>query len=431
MNDLRIAIRQLLKAPAFTGVAVVTLALGIGACAAIFSVVDRVLLRPPPLPEPDRVLVFHETSRAWSEVLPVTSGRYQDWVRQATSFQSIGAMMRTSSTLTGGGDPVKLKAARVTASALSTLRVVPLLGRSFLAAEEAEPNQENVAMLGYSFWRERFGGRADILGQSIRVNGRPFTVVGVLPRTTALPSDIEVFAPLGFSEDDRGRYTGHWLSVFGRLKPGITTQQAQGEMNAIAERTARTHPASQGWGVKLVPIVEASVGEVRPVLLSLAWAVGFLLLIACANVANLLLARATARSREVAVRTAMGATRARIIRQLLTESVLLSLLGGLFGVLVAQGGVEALMALAPEALPQTAEITVDGRVLVFTLVLAVGTGIGFGLVPAFHGTLQPLSRFCARPIVRRRRESSGRGYGAPWSSARWRSRWCCWPGRGC
>ena len=413
MSDLKYAARQLLKSPGFTAVAVLTLGLGIGACTAIFSVVDRVLLRPPPFPRPEQVMVLRETLVAQSQDVLATPRKYLAWRQEATSFRSLGALMRVGYNLTGAGEPLHLYAARISASALPTLQVNPALGRNFTVAEEREGGQENVAILGYPLWQARFGGRREVVGQSIELNGRPFTVVGVMARDTPLPGDVELLAPLGFSERQRQGQDERYLQVFGRLKPGVTVSEARNELATIAGRAALGDPASRGWGVKVIPWVELTVAEVRPVLLSLMGAVGLLLLIACANVANLLLARATSRSKEIAVRAAIGASRLRIIRQLLIESVLLAVLGAAAGIGIASFGLEALLALAPPGLPRAAVIALDGRALGFTLGVALLTGIGFGLVPAFqatrgqlHATLQQGARGATETAHRRRLRSA-------------------------
>jgi putative ABC transport system permease protein len=392
VGDLRYGGRVLRRSLGFTAVGVLTLGLGIGACTAIFSVVNGVLLRPLPIPEPERIVVIRESFLPTLPDASVASGKYLDWQRQAASFESLGALSATSYNLTGAGDPLHLHAARMTASMLSTLRLSPLLGRNFAAEEQRPQDQENVAILSHGLWQRRFAGDAAVLGRRIQLNGRPFTVVGVMPPETGLPEWVEVFTPYGFRAGDELNYDGPSLYVVGRLRAGVTPAEAQSEMNVLAARTAAAHPMSRGWSTRVSPMTESIVGKVRPVLLSLLGAVGFLLLIACANVANLLLARATSRSREMAVRAALGARGGRIIRQLLSESVLLSLLGGGLGVLLAQAGLPALLALAPEALPRAADLAVDGRALGLTFALALVTGLGFGLAPAFQASRVDLNQ---------------------------------------
>jgi putative ABC transport system permease protein len=402
MGDLRFSLRQLVKAPGFTTIAVLTLALGIGACAAIFSVAKAVLLRPLPIRDPDRVVAIEEILPG-TNATSVGTGKYLAWKSQASSFSSIGALTGQSYNLTGLGEPEHLVGARITASLLPTLQVAPALGRNFLPEEEGPWGQETVAILGHGLWQRQFGGRPDVLGQTIQLSGKSLTVVGVMPPETGLPEPLQVFTPRGFSEQERRAYAFRHVQVYGRLAPGRTVIQAHGELAAIIERRIREDglplALASGWTLGVTPILDSIVGNVRPVLVSLMGAVGFLLLLACANVASLLLARATARRTEIAVRAALGATRGRIVRQLLVESLVLAAAGGALGVVLAEVGLRALLALAPEALPRAAGTSVDGGALAVAAAVALLSAAAFGLVPALQAaraTLAPTLRQSAR-----------------------------------
>jgi putative ABC transport system permease protein len=388
MLDLRYAIRTLTKSPGFTLAAVLTLALGIGANAALFSVINAVLLRPLPYRDPGRLVTLWESdARHGLDREPVSPPNYLDWRAQTRTLEDAAAYRYWGFAVTGAGEPERVTGARVSASLFPLLGVRLAAGRAF-TADEDRFGSGAVAVISDALWRRRFGSEPGAVGRSVTLNGGSFTIVGVLPPDAGLP-DADVWVPLAvepFALTQRGARS---LTVVGRLRPGATLEQARAELHAIAGRTSAAFPASAGWDVAVVPLKDRLVAGVRPTLLLLWAAVGFVLLIACANLANLMVARAMAREQEMALRTALGAGRGRLVRQLLTESVLVALAGGAAGLLLAGLGVESLLRLSP-SLPRTSEVGVDGAVLVFTLALSIAAGLGFGLVPAWHAaTTEP------------------------------------------
>jgi putative ABC transport system permease protein len=386
-QDVRYGLRTLRKNASFTAVAVLTLALGIGANTAIFSVVHAVLLNPLPYNHPERIVVIWESNPAAGfNQFAVSPPNYVDWQKGSGSFEYMASAARGTFNYTGGAEPEQLNGARVAAPFFSVFGVQPAAGRTFVAEDDVV-GKAHVVVLGYGLWVRRFGGDREIVGKALTLDGQTYTVIGVMPKGFEVPSRVELWLPSEFAARDLGPGArgAHYLRVVGRLKPGVSIEQAQAEMTGISKRLEEQYPSLQkGWTSLVISMNESVVGNVRATLLVLFGAVGFLLLIACANVANLLLARAATRQREIAIRTSLGAGRWRIAQQLLTESVLLSLMGSALGMLLAEWGVRALRTLPPSNLPRAAGIELNLTVLGFTAVLAIATGVTFGLVPALQ-----------------------------------------------
>ena len=411
-QDLAYALRTFRRWPAFTAVAVLTLGLGIGANTAIFSVVDGVLLRPLPFPAADRLLLVWERNEDLRlPYMYASPPNLADWDQGATTFEAIGGYTTRDFTARLGGEPERMAGARITANLFSLVGVTPLVGRGF-TADEDRPNGPRVLLLGYDLWQRRFGGRPGVVGKTVVVNDLPHEIVGVMPRDFRFPPPIVLesslteppagfWVPLAYDLAD-GQRGAHHITALGRLAPGATAEQAENEMRGIAARLARAYPdTNAGWDVTLVPLVEGVVRNVRPALLVLLGAVGFVLLQASVNVANLLMTRAVSRQREMAIRASLGAGRGRLVRQLLTENLLVALAGGAVGLLVAAWGVRTLVALAPPGLPRLDEVGLNPRVLLFTLVVSAAAGLLFGLVPALQVRPARLSEWL------RDRDSSG------------------------
>jgi len=387
IQDLRYGLRMLAKNPGFTAVALLALALGIGANTAIFSVVNGVLLRPLPYPEPGRLMKIYEKTAEFGQS-SVSYPDFLDWQREVRSFKGMAAYRRNDFNFTGSGQPEHLQGELVSATLLPVLGVNPLLGRNFLPQEDQE-GARGVVMLTYGLWKKRFGSDPNILGKTMTLNAKDYTVIAVLPSDFRFRGQAELYVPLGQWDfvglRDRENHPG--LNVVARLRASVTLAAAQTEMTSMARALAQKFPKTNaGEGATVVGMKDDMVGYIRPTLLLLLGAVGFVLLIACANVANLLLARSSARSREFAIRAALGAGRQRVVRQLLTESVLLALGAALLGLLVASWGMRLVLVAVPDTLPRSQEIGIDPYVLLFTLLVSILTGVLFGLAPAFHSS---------------------------------------------
>ncbi len=411
IQDFRYAVRQLRKSPGFTAVAVVTLALGIGANTAIFSVVNGALLRPLAFREPDRLVHVWHTPPAKSfpgmTKFAVSAANYLDWQSQNQVFENMAIYTYSGFTLTGGEKPEQIDAGAVSSSFFETLGVQPMLGRVFLPQED-QPGRSNVVVLSHRFWQEHFGSNAEIVGQNISVDGQNFLVAGVMPPSFRYPDIAQVWTPMAWTDKQRAVRGEHHYAVVARLKSGISLKQAQAAMNTISSRLEQLYPGdNKGWGAVVVPLHDDLVSDVRPALLVLLGAVAFVLLIACVNVANLALAKTLSRRKEIAVRTALGASSARVLRQILTETVLLALAGGAIGLTYAHFGVRLIMAFLADKLPRSVDVRLDLPVLGFTALISVLTGIVAGVLPALRLTRADVSQALKQGLGRTDSDSGG------------------------
>jgi putative ABC transport system permease protein len=414
LRDVRYLVRSLRSSPGFSAVVILTIAVAVGASTALFSVVNPLLLRAEPFADPTRLVALWESPpRADGGVAPgkneVSPGTYADWMEQRAVFDGVAAVAPWRPNLTGGDEPVRLNATAVSRDFFQTLGTKPLLGRVFVP-EEATAGKNTVVVLSYDFWRRQFGGDSGIVGRGLSLSGRKYTVVGVMPERFQLryplPEPSDLWRPTVLEGETLANRRGHYLYVFGRLRRDVSPARAQSALSALATRQAAAFPVTnKGWGARVIPLREDIASGVRPLLVVGSASVALVLLIACANVANLLLARGAARAREVALRTALGATRERIVRQLATESVSLALIGAAIGLPLARALIAILVRFGPPAFQSNSDIALDWRAVMFAVALAVLTGVAFGLAPALYAV-----RTSAGDALREagRRMSSGR-----------------------
>ena len=412
IKDIQFAARSLLKRPGFTAIVVFTLALGIGANAAVFSVINAVLLRPLPYRDADRVVTLWQNNiKAGVPRHDVSPANFIDWSEQSTSFEAIAGVVPFGFVIAGDGEPERFSAWLVTSGFFQVAGTDALLGRTF-TAEDYVPGNHRVVVLGHGMWQRRFGGDRNIVGRTISLNGQPYAVVGVMPPQFQLPPDREIWVPEIIQESYRQRRGATYWNVVARLKQGTTVAQAQEEMNGIAARLAAQYPDTNGeMGASVVPLFDHLTGQIRSALWILAVAVGFVLLIACVNVANLLLVRGAERQREFAIRSALGAKRLRLLRQTLTESLLLVVVGGVTGVLLASWLVKLIPAISSSKIPRVEQVSMDLRVVLFACGVSLLTAIVFGLVPAIQfwrndiqWSLKESGRSTATPVRQRLRK---------------------------
>src|SRR6185437_5722684 len=388
IQDFRYAMRQLRKAPGFAAIAVITLALGIGANTAIFSVVNGELLQSLPFQDAARLVrIWHvppEKSFPGMKTFSVSAANYLDWQKQNDVFEKMAIYSYHGFTLTGGDKAEQLDGTAVSADFFSTLGVQPEIGRA-LSPDEDQLGHANVVVLSHRLWQEHFGSNRDIVGRNITLDGGTYLVAGVMPASFRIPDYAQMWTPMAWNDKQKAVRGEHHYSVVARLKPGIDVKQAQSEMNTISNRLEQAYPEDdKGWGALVTPLHDDLVSDVRPALLVLLGAVGFILLIACVNVANLSLARTFSRQKEIAIRTALGASSARVVRQILSENVVLAMLGGALGLTYAHFGIRLIMAFLAGKLPQSMSAGIDIKVLAFTAVISVVTGVLAGILPALH-----------------------------------------------
>jgi putative ABC transport system permease protein len=411
LQDLRFALRQFRKSPGFTAVAVATLALGIGANTAIFSVVNGVLLRPLAFKDADRLVrVWHVPPPKSFPGMPtfsVSAANYLDWERQNQVFTGMAIYSFHGFTFTGTNKPEQVDACAASSGFFSTLGIPPLLGRVF-APDEDQPGRSNVVVLSHRLWQEHFGSNPAIVGQNIQLDGQSYLVAGVMPATFQFPEFAQMWTPIAWTDKEKSVRGEHHSVVIARLKPGIDVTQAQAEMNTISSRLEQQYPEdNKGWGAVVVPLHDDLVSDVRPALLLLLGAVAFVLLIASVNVANLALARTLSRRKEIAIRTALGASSAHVLRQILTECVVLALAGGAVGLTFANAGVRLIMAFLADKLPHSMEVGMDAKVLAFTAVISVASGILAGILPALRLTRGNVSQSLKAGLGHTDADSSG------------------------
>jgi putative ABC transport system permease protein len=411
LQDVRYALRQVRKGPGFAAVIVITLALGIGANTAIFSVVNAVLLRPLDFKDANRLVrVWHvppAKSFPGMTTFSVSAANYLDWEKQNHVFDNMAIYSYHGFTVTDGNEPEQVDASAVSSGFFATLGIQPMLGR-VLSQEEDQPGRSHVVVLSYRLWKEHFGANPDIVGRNINLDGEGYLVAGVMPASFRFPDFAQMWTPMAWTDKERAVRGEHHSIVIARLKPGVELTQAQAEMNTISGRLQQLYPEDdKGWGAIVVPLHDDLVADVRPALLVLLGAVAFVLLIACANVANLALAKSFSRQKEIAIRTALGATSARVLRQILTETVLLALAGGALGLANAHFAVRLIVAFLADKLPRSIDVGLDSQVLVFTAIISVVTGIVAGALPAWRLTRRNVNEALKQGLGRTDADSSG------------------------